>query len=197
MGDSNHLRRRAAWPVTVGILRRLAQEQHSAQQKGPVRVGSVGAGDFRGFGEDCRRFAQKVESSSQHRIIKTLVQLETLSFMKQLLCLCIPPYVRYSYLEEYIFSFEHQRLRIVDLRKKNLHFAFTFKLKNKTRHWKMRITTCLLRQHIGFMFKRHWQIQGKQRIYPTPAEAVLTARGIKVTDVKEYLENWRTKDFVP
>lgn len=60
----------------------------------------------------------------------------------------------------------------------------------------MRITTCLLRQHIGFMIKRHWQIQGKQRVHPTPAATVLAARGIKVTDAKEYLENQRTKDFV-
>lgn len=61
----------------------------------------------------------------------------------------------------------------------------------------MRITTCLLRQHLDFMFKRHWQTQGKQRVRSTPAEAVLAAQGIKVTNAHEYLENWRKKDFTP
>jgi large subunit ribosomal protein L37 len=51
----------------------------------------------------------------------------------------------------------------------------------------MRITNVLFRQHIGFMTKRHWRIQGKRTPTDSGALAALEARGIKVTDTKEFL----------
>lgn len=51
----------------------------------------------------------------------------------------------------------------------------------------MRITQALTRQHLGFMFKKHWRIQGKRTPINTGAEDGLISRGIKVVDCKEIL----------
>lgn len=51
----------------------------------------------------------------------------------------------------------------------------------------MRITSALRRQHIDFMFKNHWRVQGKRKILETNAAANLLARQIDVSDPKEYL----------
>lgn len=50
----------------------------------------------------------------------------------------------------------------------------------------MRITSCLYRQHLGFMFKRHWLIQGKQTPSDTGAENHLKARGIEVLEANKF-----------
>lgn len=52
----------------------------------------------------------------------------------------------------------------------------------------MRLTAALRRQHIDFMFKKHWKVQGNRRVEETNVIASLAARGIKVTDPKEYLK---------
>ncbi|KAL1375215.1 hypothetical protein pipiens_017626 [Culex pipiens pipiens] len=46
----------------------------------------------------------------------------------------------------------------------------------------MRLTSVVLRQHIGFHFKRHWIVQGKRVPSETGATAELAARGIPVVD---------------
>lgn len=51
----------------------------------------------------------------------------------------------------------------------------------------MRITQTLRAQHLGFMFKKHWQIQGHRIPTDTGAETDLTARGLKVVDANEFL----------
>lgn len=60
------------------------------------------------------------------------------------------------------------------------------KIKNLFISFKMRLTQQLRAQHLGFMFKKHWQIQGKRVPNDTGAEAALTAKGIKVVDAKEF-----------
>lgn len=56
----------------------------------------------------------------------------------------------------------------------------------------MRITNVLFRQHLGFMMKRHWRIQGKRTPTETGAQMALEARGMKVLDPKEYLcDPWK------
>jgi hypothetical protein len=57
----------------------------------------------------------------------------------------------------------------------------------------MRITATVYRQHIGFMFKQHWKLQGKRRIIDTKADASLIAKGIAVKDPTEYLEKFNVK----
>ncbi|XP_055524558.1 39S ribosomal protein L37, mitochondrial [Wyeomyia smithii] len=52
----------------------------------------------------------------------------------------------------------------------------------------MRFTPILLRQHIGFHFKKHWIIQGKRVPVETGAQAELEARGIPVIDANELLK---------
>lgn len=49
----------------------------------------------------------------------------------------------------------------------------------------MRITSTLCRQHIGFMFKKHWQVQGKRRVLETNAAKDLEQLGKVITDPKE------------
>lgn len=51
----------------------------------------------------------------------------------------------------------------------------------------MRITSTLYRQHIGFMFKRHWQVQGKRRVQETNTARDLEQLGKIVTDPKDFL----------
>jgi hypothetical protein len=60
----------------------------------------------------------------------------------------------------------------------------------------MRITAKLCRQHIGFMFKQHWKVQGKRRILDTNAAAPLLEKGIEVKDPKEYLEKFNKKERI-
>lgn len=52
----------------------------------------------------------------------------------------------------------------------------------------MRITNVVLRQHIGWMFKKHWKVQGNRTPIDAGAESVLKARGITAIDPKEFLE---------
>lgn len=58
----------------------------------------------------------------------------------------------------------------------------------------MRITATLNRQHIGFMFKQHWKIQGKRKIQDTNVVASFLPKGIKVNDPNEYLEKFTRKE---
>lgn len=51
----------------------------------------------------------------------------------------------------------------------------------------MRVSQALCRQHLDFMFKKHWRIQGKRNIRETGAEAILKSRGIKITDATELM----------
>lgn len=53
----------------------------------------------------------------------------------------------------------------------------------------MRLTNVLCRQHIGFMFKKHWRIQGKRTPLETVAKSELLAKNIIVKDPKTYVEN--------
>lgn len=55
----------------------------------------------------------------------------------------------------------------------------------------MRFTAVLLRQHIGFHFKKHWIIQGKRVPAETGAEAELLAHGIPVVDPNELIKERR------
>lgn len=55
----------------------------------------------------------------------------------------------------------------------------------------MRFTAVLLRQHIGFHFKKHWIIQGKRLPSETGAQAELAARGIPVLDPNEVIQERR------
>lgn len=50
----------------------------------------------------------------------------------------------------------------------------------------MRITQALRAQHLGFMFKKHWLVQGKRVPRDTGAKAVLEARGKEVLDAVQY-----------
>lgn len=50
----------------------------------------------------------------------------------------------------------------------------------------MRFTQTLRAQHLGFMMKRHWIVQGKRTIRETGARAALEARGINVEDAVEF-----------
>uniref|UniRef100_A0A182QBX1 Large ribosomal subunit protein mL37 n=1 Tax=Anopheles farauti TaxID=69004 RepID=A0A182QBX1_9DIPT len=60
----------------------------------------------------------------------------------------------------------------------------------------MRLTNTLLRQHIGFYFKKHWLQQGKRVPNSTKAEEELVARGITVVDPKDVLkEQHPRQDF--
>ncbi|XP_055641492.1 39S ribosomal protein L37, mitochondrial [Toxorhynchites rutilus septentrionalis] len=53
----------------------------------------------------------------------------------------------------------------------------------------MRLSTVLLRQHIGFHFKKHWIIQGKRVPMETGADVELAARGIPVVDPNELIKD--------
>lgn len=57
----------------------------------------------------------------------------------------------------------------------------------------MRITTALYRQHIGFMFKKHWHIQGQRKVQETNAAAILSANGLIPKDPNDYLKEVNKK----
>lgn len=58
----------------------------------------------------------------------------------------------------------------------------------------MRITQVLCRQHIGRMFKRHWEVQGKRRVQETGVAKDLLAMGRQVTDSKEFFVNLKKQE---
>lgn len=53
----------------------------------------------------------------------------------------------------------------------------------------MRLSQVLNRQHIGFMFKKHWVVQGKRVPIDTGVEDVLKAKGIPVEDALEFIKD--------
>lgn len=55
----------------------------------------------------------------------------------------------------------------------------------------MRLSQVLCRQHLDFMFKKHWRIQGKRNPRDTGAEAILKSRGIQITDATNLLKPQR------
>ncbi|KAG6449976.1 39S ribosomal protein L37, mitochondrial [Manduca sexta] len=52
----------------------------------------------------------------------------------------------------------------------------------------MRLSPVLRRQHIDFMFKKHWLVQGKRIPIETGAEEKLKKKGIKVEDALEFIK---------
>jgi hypothetical protein len=54
----------------------------------------------------------------------------------------------------------------------------------------MRLTATLNRQHLDFMFQRHWLRQGQRKVQETKAAEVLAAHGMNVSDPKKYLEKF-------
>ncbi|XP_026314915.1 39S ribosomal protein L37, mitochondrial [Hyposmocoma kahamanoa] len=52
----------------------------------------------------------------------------------------------------------------------------------------MRLTQILNRQHIGFMFKKHWLVQGKPVPINTKVEEYLKSKGIPVEDALEFVK---------
>lgn len=51
----------------------------------------------------------------------------------------------------------------------------------------MRLSPVLNRQHIGFMFKNHWLVQGKRVPIDFHIEDYLKSKGIKVEDAVEFV----------
>lgn len=62
----------------------------------------------------------------------------------------------------------------------------------------MRITAALCRQHIGTMFKRHWQIQGKRIPHKTNAFLALEKKGVPIVNALEvvYPKKEKIPEFV-
>lgn len=52
----------------------------------------------------------------------------------------------------------------------------------------MRVTQSLHRQHIGWYFHNHWQVQGKRTPMKTEAEAALRKKGVQIEDANEFLK---------
>ncbi|KAM3956560.1 mitochondrial ribosomal protein L37 [Aphomia sociella] len=52
----------------------------------------------------------------------------------------------------------------------------------------MKLSQVLNRQHIGFMFKKHWLVQGKRVPVDTGVEDVLRAKGIPVEDALDFVK---------
>ncbi|XP_045502585.1 39S ribosomal protein L37, mitochondrial [Colias croceus] len=52
----------------------------------------------------------------------------------------------------------------------------------------MKLSRVLYAQHIGFMFKKHWMIQGKRVPIDTGIEQYLKEKGIKVEDALEFVK---------
>ncbi|CAH2094628.1 unnamed protein product [Euphydryas editha] len=52
----------------------------------------------------------------------------------------------------------------------------------------MKLSQVLLRQHIGFMFKKHWIVQGKRVPIDTGVEEYLKQKGIPVEDALEFVK---------
>lgn len=55
----------------------------------------------------------------------------------------------------------------------------------------MRLTQALKRQHIDFMFKKHWLVQGKRIPIDTGVEKKLKDMGIEVQDALEFVKGKR------
>lgn len=51
----------------------------------------------------------------------------------------------------------------------------------------MRLTKVLCKQHIGFMFKKHWVYQGK-RVPVEHGVDYIKSKGIEVLDANEFVE---------
>lgn len=60
---------------------------------------------------------------------------------------------------------------------------------------KMRITSVLNRQHIGFAFKRYWEFSKNRKIRDTGVVSYLSAKGVKVTDPAEYVKQFDRKEY--
>lgn len=59
----------------------------------------------------------------------------------------------------------------------------------------MKLTQILNRQHIGFMFKKHWLVQGKRVPIDTKVEEYLKSKGIPVEDALDFVkENPETRE---
>lgn len=52
----------------------------------------------------------------------------------------------------------------------------------------MRVTQVLRAQHLGFMFKKHWIVQGKRVPRDSGAQNQLQAQGIEVLDAMEFVK---------
>lgn len=52
----------------------------------------------------------------------------------------------------------------------------------------MRITNALWKQHLDFMFKQHWRVQGKRVPIDTGTEAHMQALNIPVVDALEFIK---------
>lgn len=52
----------------------------------------------------------------------------------------------------------------------------------------MKLSRVLYRQHIGFMFKRHWIVQGQRVPVDTGVEEYLRAKGIPIVDAVEFVK---------
>lgn len=52
----------------------------------------------------------------------------------------------------------------------------------------MKLSNVLYRQHVGFMFKKHWLVQGKRVPIDTGIEESLKAKGIPVEDAQEFVK---------
>lgn len=52
----------------------------------------------------------------------------------------------------------------------------------------MRLSQVLNRQHVDFMFKKHWLVQGKRTPIDTRVEGYLKSKGIKVEDAVEFVK---------
>ena len=61
----------------------------------------------------------------------------------------------------------------------------------------MRLNQTLYAQHIGFMFKKHWIVQGKRVLRETGAKQVLAAKGIPVVDALEFVKKKQLTAFEP
>lgn len=52
----------------------------------------------------------------------------------------------------------------------------------------MRLTRVLLRQHIGWHFQTHWNIQRKRKVQITPALKELQKKGIAIEDPNKFIK---------
>lgn len=52
----------------------------------------------------------------------------------------------------------------------------------------MKLSQVLHRQHIGFMFKKHWIVQGKRVPIDSGVEEHLKQKGIPVVDALEFVK---------
>lgn len=58
----------------------------------------------------------------------------------------------------------------------------------------MRFTAQLYRQHIGFMFKKHWAVQGKRVPRDTGAQSEVEKLGLTVVDAKDFVNGKCSKN---